>query len=98
MKEYISKDYIDSILTPLLCDSRGAEHYAYDFVKQQIDHVPDSEKTYVKHGHWKLNATGSATCSHCHRTTKNAWDHESCLRYCPDCGTKMDGEPTCWNN
>lgn len=43
MKKYISKKYIDSILTLLLNDSRGAEHYAYDCVKYYIDHAPSHE-------------------------------------------------------
>ena len=44
MKEYISKEYLYSILSPRLNDSRGAEHYAYDYVKQEIDDAP----TYVR--------------------------------------------------
>jgi hypothetical protein len=46
----------------------------------------------VIHSVWTLNKDGSGTCQNCHRTTKNAWDYDSCFRYCPDCGARMDGD------
>lgn len=43
----------------------------------------------VVHSEWVFNKDGSATCKHCHRTTKNAWDYDSSLNFCPDCGADM---------
>jgi len=48
----------------------------------------------VIHSGWILNPDGSATCQNCHRHSLNAWDYDSWLRYCPDCGAKMvDAKP-----
>jgi hypothetical protein len=45
----------------------------------------------IIHSMWHFNKDGSATCKNCHRTTKNAWDYDTWMRYWPDCGAKMDG-------
>lgn len=45
----------------------------------------------VVHSSWILNDDGSGTCKNCHRTTKNCWDYDSWMNYCPKCGAKMDG-------
>ena len=71
-------------------------------VKRQSDYIPLDMITYilfndtpavdaieVVYGKWKLNKDGSATCSHCHRTTRNAYDQDNWFRYCPDCGSRM---------
>lgn len=47
IKEYISKDYLYSMLTPHITNSRGAEHYAYECIKQEIDNVPPKAILYV---------------------------------------------------
>ena len=47
MKEYISKEYVYSILKRLLKNSRGAEHYAYSCVSTEINDAPDSELVYM---------------------------------------------------
>lgn len=52
MKEYISKEYLYSILNPRLNDSRGAEHYAYDCIKQEIDYAPESEIIHMHEAKW----------------------------------------------
>lgn len=44
----------------------------------------------VVHSKWTFNRDGSGTCQNCHRTTKNAWDYDGHMRYCPDCGSTMD--------
>lgn len=53
--------------------------------------VPTVDAVEVIHSMWTFNATGSGTCQNCHRTTKNVWDYDSWMRYCPDCGARMDG-------
>ena len=72
MKEYISKEYLYSILNPRLNDSRGAEHYAYDCIKQEIDYAPDSDIVHFQQGHWIPYQTYDAFhCSECGRTEFN---------------------------
>ena len=55
-----------------------------------IDDTPTVDASEVVHSSWKFNKDGSGTCMHCHRTTKGVWDFDSNMRYCPDCGAKMD--------
>jgi hypothetical protein len=69
---------------------RAIEHYdpAFAYV---IDNIAPVDAKEVIHSMWTFNATGSGTCQHCHRTTKNVWDYDSWMRHCPDCGARMDG-------
>ena len=48
MKEYISKEYLNSILSPRISNSRGAEYYAYNVIKQEIERIPSVE-TFEPH-------------------------------------------------
>lgn len=45
----------------------------------------------VVHSAWVLNDDGSGTCKHCHITTKNCWDYDNWMNYCPNCGARMYG-------
>lgn len=74
MKEYISKDYIHSILRRLLKDSRGAEHYAYKCVQIEIDGAPDSEIIFMY------------KCSICGEEVDMSSGH---FTFCPCCGHPM---------
>jgi hypothetical protein len=53
--------------------------------------APTVDAVEVVHSGWILNDDGSGTCKHCHRTTRNCWDYDSWMNYCPDCGARMDG-------
>jgi hypothetical protein len=44
----------------------------------------------VVHSSWILNNDGSGTCKNCHRTTKDCWDYDRWMNYCPNCGAKMN--------
>lgn len=46
----------------------------------------------VKQANWRLNKSGSGTCSNCHFTQANVWDYDSYQRYCGVCGAKMSME------
>lgn len=95
MEEYIIKEYIYGILTNHLNNSKGAEHYAYDCVKQEIDHAPDTEVVHMKHGQWMKywcdnNLIGHEyeECSICGCSmidTNQFWDS----KFCPNCGARM---------
>ena len=70
MKEYISKDYIYSILQSRLSDSRGAEHYAYDIIKRHIDCASDGTIVCF------------AECHECGTVISLEYD----FSFCPYCG------------
>lgn len=40
-------------------------------------------------GEWLMNRDGSCTCKRCRRTTKDAWDFDSWMNFCPNCGADM---------
>ena len=63
MKEYISKEYLNSILNARLADSRGAEHYAYDQIAQEVNYAPTSEIVHFRKGYWIVGLDGSYACS-----------------------------------
>lgn len=103
MKEYISKDYLYSILNPRLNDSRGAEHYAYDCIKQEIDYAPDLSVVHVQVAHWipvevptgveafgfKEMAVEMFQCSVCDGMVDVS---EGDFKFCPHCGAMMTKE------
>jgi DNA-directed RNA polymerase subunit RPC12/RpoP len=103
MKEYISKEYIYSILSPRLLDSRGAEHYAYDCIKQEIDYAPKSKIVYIGTTRWipiqvptgneafgfKEMMVDSFECSECGGTIDVSEEH---FKFCPHCGKIMTKE------
>lgn len=68
----------------------GDEDYLTEFGCE--DFKDRTKWVEINHSQWKFNKDGSGTCQHCHRTTKNVWDYDSWMRYCPDCGSKMDGD------
>ena len=70
--------------------------YNEDFYKAEIDDFclmvdcfPTVDAVEVVHSEWIFNSDGSGTCKHCHRTTKNAWDYDRCMNFCPGCGADM---------
>lgn len=64
----------------------------------QMGWIPAADVELVKHGRWGKArrrgcvsyADGYAECSECHgKPTFGGWD----MKYCPNCGAKMDAEP-----
>lgn len=53
---------------------------------QWVEYAP------VIHATWTLNKTGTGTCSNCHFTQANVWDHDNYQQYCGVCGAKMSLE------
>lgn len=62
------------------------------FIYNVLENSTTVDAVEVIHSTWTFNKDGSGTCQNCHRTTKNAWDYDSWMRYCPNCGAKMDGD------
>ena len=60
--------------------------------------APTADVVEVRHGYWKEQDDGwdgvMYTCSvcHCDWVTIDGTPSENNMRYCPECGAKMDGE------
>ena len=67
-------------------------------VKRVLMQAPDADVVEVRHGEWieKDDGWGGVwyTCSACccDWTTIDGTPFENNMRYCPECGAKMDGE------
>lgn len=86
-------------------DLKGAEitwleqrDYAITAHKEPIYKIPTVDAAPVKHGKWIENEGFDGdcyyTCSvcHCDWTTIDGTPTENNMRYCPECGAKMDLE------
>jgi len=51
-----------------------------------LDDAPTVEAVPVRHGRWKDKDGGIATCSVC----GDRWGVWSVMKYCPNCGARMD--------
>lgn len=60
----------------------------YRVTKEEIDAMPTVDAVPVVHGHWIDKDGGIATCSVC----GDRWGVWSVMKYCPNCGAKMDGK------
>lgn len=88
--EVIAWDNLPNInTTGMLYTNEGMAFVKLHPVKLNVKSKSDTKE--VIHSMWTLNKDGSGTCQNCHRTTKNVWDYDSWMRYCPDCGARMDG-------
>lgn len=67
-----------------------AKHEHWKKTVDDLRCAPIVDAIPVVHSMWVFNKDGSGTCQNCHRTTKNVWDYDNWMRYCPDCGAKMD--------
>ena len=67
-----------------------AKHEHWKKTVDDLRCAPIVDAIPVVHSMWVFNKGGSGTCQNCHRTTKNVWDYDTWMRYCPDCGAKMD--------
>lgn len=89
MEEYISKKYLYNILNPRLCDSRGAEYYAYNVIKNEIDHTPTEEIVHFKTSVWECWAGSLPRCPAC---GYEYTDLLECDNFCGNCGAIMRKE------
>ena len=54
----------------------------------RIKNAPTVDAVPVRHGRWTDKDGGIATCSVC----GDRWGVWSVMKYCPNCGAKMDGK------
>jgi len=65
------------------------EHQRLQMFGQIADMLIVSGVRFERYGVWELKDDGGAVCSQCHRKSKDAWDDDSYMRYCPHCGAAM---------
>lgn len=61
-------------------------------VKRAINEAPTADVVEVRHGDWKRDEKFHPYCSACGENPWSALVAENNLKYCPNCGAKMDGE------
>lgn len=66
----------------------------YEATRKAIFELPAADVAPVRHGRWALNKKyGDYECSECGQGDVKAMDFTNLkMRYCPNCGAKMDLE------
>ena len=74
------------------------ESYSATYVRGFLKHLPPADVAPVRHGYWQITDAypHNVYCSECHtkyaQTHWAVWEDGSLpRRYCPCCGSKMDG-------
>lgn len=91
MKEYVSREWLENKLRHYMSKSRGAEHYAYNVIKEDLDFAPDTEVIELKYGHWvplgqRTYGGGRNYTHYCSECGRHGHGDN---KFCPDCGAKM---------
>lgn len=102
MNEYISKNYLNLILNRYLENSSGAEHYAYERIKEEINGAVVAK---VLRSKW-INVVdfGDGNCyGYCEncgneQKAKSANALRAFCKYCSWCGANMDELLICHGN
>ena len=58
-------------------------------VPDTVNHLLANGVVVREKGEWLMNRDGSCTCKRCRRTTKDAWDFDGWMSFCPNCGADM---------
>lgn len=84
MTEYLERE---TAVMRLMQDGCSAKNV------QSIMELPAADVAPVRHGRWALNKKyGDYECSECGQGDVKAMDFTNLkMRYCPNCGAKMDG-------
>lgn len=57
----------------------------------EIEKMPTVDAVPTVHSEWFLNGDGSGSCMNCGKRMNIFYDEEGCMKFCPNCGAKMDG-------
>lgn len=66
---------------------------AFEDLANELEDFPAADVAPVRHGRWALNKKyGDYECSECGQGDVKAMDFTNLkMRYCPNCGARMDG-------
>lgn len=90
MDEYIKRATVTNHLDACMDTIWKPEIVA---LKCFVEGIPAADVAPVRHGRWALNKKyGDYECSECGQGDVKAMDFTNLkMRYCPNCGAKMDG-------
>ena len=90
MAEYIKRDTVINHLDACMDTIWKPEIVA---LKCFVEGIPAADVAPVRHGRWALNKKyGDYECSECGQGDVKAMDFTNLkMRYCPNCGARMDG-------
>lgn len=90
MAEYIKRETVINHLDACMDTLWKPEIVA---LKCFVEGIPAADVAPVRHGRWTLNKKyGDYECSECGQGDVKAMDFTNLkMRYCPNCGAKMDG-------
>lgn len=94
MAEYINKDTIEKFIKDGLNNPDKSKAFGHDAIEilEEIYLSPAADVAEVKHGRWRWEGKFKA-CSNCGSHVE--WNETlgaNFWKFCPYCGTKMDGE------
>lgn len=96
MDEYVAKDAVLDAIAEDHGKRNDAEERVAVQIWDRIKAIPAADVVEVRHGEWIDNGERdrngvpkpfAISCSVCGSSAGNSW-----MRYCPDCGAKMDGK------
>ena len=85
MGRVIDTDAAYAVLTDYYHHSTDTQHAA---LREALGRVETVDAVPVVHGRWTDKDGGIATCSVC----GDRWGVWSVMKYCPNCGARMDGK------
>lgn len=90
MAEYIKRETVINHLDACMDTIWKPEIVA---LKCFVEGIPAADVVPVRHGRWALNKKyGDYECSECGQGDVNAMNFTNLkMRYCPNCGARMDG-------
>lgn len=97
MARYIDADFVTANINRVLEEKKTEKettaYFAFEQFKFLLGQAPTADVVEVKHGKWEVriliffdSEKVGYRCSECNTT----WD--VAMKYCPNCGAKMDGE------
>ena len=91
MAEYINRDYAVDAVLDVYCDTPDIDLSCEKF-EAAIRKIQAADVATVRHGRWGTHSDrpDSLICSVCN-CGFDMWKHDP-HNYCPNCGSKMDGE------
>ena len=85
MGKWINTDAAYAVLTDYYHHTTDTQHTA---LREALGRVETVDAVPVRHGRWTDKDGGIATCSVC----GDRWGVWSVMKYCPNCGARMDGK------
>lgn len=88
MSRYIERE---AAIRAIENDCSEAVYYTKRDAIDCIEAQPTADVAEVRHGEWKRDKKFNPYCSVCGEDPWSALIAETHLKYCPNCGAKMDG-------